>query len=272
MKKKYLRVPVALLSVILLTSCGSYHVRPNITAQERFELAKRMFKNKDYFDAKNQFKILILNNPGLPFIDEAQYFLADSHFHMKEYILAADEYNRLVRLYPKSEWLDDAMFKIGMCDYKLSPKPSLDQKYTFQAVQHFQEFLEEYPDSEFVPEAERLLKICRGKLAEKEYKAGELYRKLGDYYAAVVYFDSVLESYYDSKFVADAQYWKAECLYKMKKNQESLNAFVELVSKYPKSKFVSKSKERIQELEATLAKAKNADGMSSNVKPNELND
>lgn len=266
--KKYFS-PALLLVIFLMTGCGSYHIKPNITAQERFELAKLMFSKRDYFEAKNQFKILVLNNPGLPFIDEAQYYLAESHFHMKEYILAADEYNRLIRLYPKSDWVDDASFKIGMCDYKLSPKPSLDPKYTIQAVQHFQTFIEDFPNSDLIPEAERLLKKCRSKLAEKDYKTGVLYRKLGDYHAAIVYFDSVLENYYDSKYADDAQYWKAECLFKSQKKQESLQAFLEFISKYPKNPYSSKSISRIKKLEEDLAKIKNANGVSSNTKVNE---
>jgi len=248
----------------LFMGCSSYNVKRNMTAEERFELAKRMFKNHDHFEAKSQFKILVLNNPGSPFIDEAQYLLAESHFNLKEYILAADEYNRLIRLYPKSQWLDDAMFKIALCDYKLSPKPSLDQKYTILAVQHFQEFLEEFPQSDLVPEAERLMKICREKLAEKEYKAGELYRKLSNYHAAIVYFDGVINQFYDSKYASEAYYWKAECLYRSQRNEEALTAFLQFMSKYPRSPYAEKSKERIKDLQDYIAKAKNTNKVSSN--------
>lgn len=255
-----------LILTIIPFGCKSYNVKPNLSAQERLELARLMFKNKDYLEAKNQFKILTLNNPGLQFIDEAQFFLAECHFNTKEYILASDEYNRLTRLYPKSQWVDDAYFKIAMCNYKLSPKPALDQKYTFLAEHHFQRFIEDYPNSDLVPEAERLLKKCRTKLAEKEFKAGHLYRKLDNDHGALVYFESVVENYYDTKFVKDAMFWKGESLYELDRKSEALAAFQELLARYPKSKHSEKAKDRLKELESDLNKVSEANGVTSSSK------
>lgn len=250
------------LILIAFSACKSYNVKPNLPAQERFELAMKMFKNEDYFDAKNQFKILILNNPALSFIDDAQYYLAESHFHLKEFILAADEYNRLIRLYPQSEWVDDAQFKIALSDYKLSPKASLDQKYTHLAVEHFQRFLEDFPSSDLVPEAEKLLKECRTKLAKKEFKSGELYRKLHDCEAALVYFNSVLDNYYDTKYARDALYWKGECLFELNRKDESFGTFTELMQRYPKSKYVGDVRERLEEIRADLSEIRQSNGVA----------
>lgn len=244
----------------MAASCGGYNVKPNLAPEERFDLAKRMFNNKDYLEAKTQFKILTLNNPGANFVDEAQFYLAESHFNMKEYILAADEYSRLTRLYPQSSFVDDAQFKVGVCYYRLSPKPSLDQTYTFKAIEQFQQFLEEFPASNLVPEADKMLQTCRTKLAQKEYKAGELYRKLKYWEAALVYFDSVLNTYYDTKFADDALYWKGVALVGLDRYNEAYQTFKGLVTKFPKSKYRSKAKEQIQELEAEHNLAREADG------------
>jgi outer membrane protein assembly factor BamD len=231
---------------------------------DRFELAKKMFNNRDFFDAKTQFKILTLNNPGIHFIDEAQFYLAESHFNLKEYIIAIDEYSRLIRLYPKSQWVDDAQFKIALSDFKLSPKPSLDQTYTMQAVENFQRFLEDFPNSDLVPEAEKMLRISRTKLAKKEYKAGELYRKLHDYYAALVYFDSVLEKYYDTQFAHPALYWKGESLYKLNRKSEAYEAFRKLIEKYPKSKYKTKALSRMKEIDTLNVREADGDAALSN--------
>ena len=245
---------------LAVISCSSYNVRPNITPDDRFDLAKKMFKKRDFFEAKTQFKILTLNNPGIHFVDEAQYFLADCHFHLKEYIIAADEFGRLIRLYPRSSWLDDAQFKIGLCYYKLSPKASLDQKYTHQAIDNFQRFLEDFPKSELVSQAEKMLRISRTKLAKKEFKAGELYRKLGDHIGALVYFDSVIENYYDTVYAEPALFWKGECLYKLDRSDEALEAFRELIERYPKSKYKAKAGERIDEINSKVLNAHETDG------------
>lgn len=244
----------------LFSGCSSYNIKPDMTAEQRLALAKTMFKNEDYREAKTQFKILTLNNPGATFTDEAQFLLAECHFREKEFILAADEYARLMRLYPQSRWVDDAQFRVGLCDYRLSPKAALDQKYTLQAVAHFQRFLEDFPNSDLVPEAEKMLLECRTKLAKKEFKSGELYRKFSDYYAALVYFDSVLGSYYDTEWAEPSLYWRAECLYKLQRKREALDTFNELLLKYPKSRFRTRANERRKDIESELAKSQETDG------------
>ncbi|MCG8604005.1 outer membrane protein assembly factor BamD [bacterium] len=247
---------------LLWFNCGGYKVPPNLSAEERFDLGKRMFANRDYVDSKAQFKILTLNYPGIKFMDEAQFLLAESHFNMKEYILASDEYNRLVRLYPNSQWVDDSQFKIGVCDFKLSPKPSLDQKYTFQAIQNLQRFIEDFPISPLIPEAEKLLNISRGKIAEKEFKTGDLYRKLKDHSAALVYYNSVLATYYDTPYAEGALFWKGQCLLKLDRHEASLGAFEEFVQKYPKSRMHSEALAKIKDLRKQLRQAQKANGDS----------
>lgn len=244
---------MAVTVALIMAGCSSYNVKPDIRAEERFKIAQKMFKSRDYFEAKNQFKIITLNNPGASFVDEAQYFLGECHFKMKEYILASDEFSRMTRLYPKSPWVDDAQFRIAYCDYQLSPKPSLDQTYTVKAVEDFQTFIEDFPESDLVPRAEKLLKICRTKLAQKEYKSGELYRKLGDHYGAFVYFSSVIDKYYDTKFAEPATYWKGECLFRLRRRRDSRQAFEELLRKHPRSEFATKAKGRLSEIDTLLA-------------------
>lgn len=237
---------LALLSLLL--ACGTTKIPPNLTAEERFEVAKRLFDKGKYLDAKTQFKIITLNNPGSSIVDEAQYYLAETHFKLKEYLLAASEYERVLRMYPQSPLVDDAQYKIGLCYFKLSPGYALDQDYTLKAIGEFQRFLEDHPNSDLVPQVEKYLFECRSKLAQKDYKAGELYRKMGDCRAAVVYFDSVLNNYYDTKFAEKAHYWKAECLRRLGDYEAAQKEFEDFLSRYPKSGLASTVRSRLQEL------------------------
>src|SRR5690606_39662795 len=81
--------------------------------------------------------------------------------------------------YPAGPWADDARFKVCEAYAELSPHPQLDQEYTKAAIEHCQSLITYYPDSEFVPRAQEILDRMIGKLAEKQYLAGEFYRKRG---------------------------------------------------------------------------------------------
>ena len=221
---------------LFFLSCGSRKPKPNIPAEERLEYAMKKFNDGDYLDAKTEFRIIVLNFPGHNVVDNAQFHLAECHYRMKEYILAIAEYEKLIRMFTNSQYVDDAQFKIGLSNYKLSPKYSLDQVNTLKAIEEFQRFTEDYPESEYAEEANKLIQKCREKLAKKEFKNGDLYRKMSNYRSAIIYFESVLNNYYDTKYAEDAQFWLAVCLKKRHDYDRAVDEFNLFLKKYPHSK------------------------------------
>jgi len=242
---------LALLGSLIL-SCSSGKPKPNLSAEERLTYAKKKFNDSDYLDAKTEFRIIVLNFPGHPVVDEAQYYLAESHYKLKEYILAVAEYEKLVRMFPNSDFVDDAQYKIGLSYYQLSPKYSLDQENTLKAIDELQKFTEEYAESELVAEANDLIQKCREKLARKEYKNGELYRKMSNCSSAIIYFESVLNTYYDTKYAKDAQYWLAECLRREGDFERALVEFDRYLRKYPDSKRKPIVKKILKQIESEM--------------------
>ncbi len=226
---------------VALSACGGSKLRANMTTEERLAYAMRLFEKHDYFEARTQFRIITLNAPGSAIVDQAQFYLAECHFHMEEYIIAGEEYKKLIRLYPKSEYLDDAQFKVGLSYFKLSPKSDLDQKYTWQAIEEFQKFMEDYPESELKAEVEGYFQQVRNKLAKKDYDTGDLYRKLAYYESALVYFDDLLALFYDTKYAEPALFYKAEILYKLEKFDEARDAIHLLMDKYRREASKSES-------------------------------
>ncbi len=258
-RKSTLLSLAVLYTFIYLTSCSSHKIRPDVSAEERLAIALKMFEKRHYLDAKTQFRIITLSNSGSNIADKAQFYLGECHFYLKEYILAASEYERLIKVYPNSEYVDDAKYKLGVSYYNLSPKYSLDQEYTHKAIREFQEFLEDYHSSPLAPQVSEKLYQTREKLARKVYSAAEQYRKMGYYEAASIYFQKVLEGYYDSSFGPKAQYWLGECYRKLEKRSEALEAFTTFLNKYPKHELAAKAKERLAELRRDSS-TKNAGG------------
>jgi outer membrane protein assembly factor BamD len=252
------RILVASTLVLLLAlaiGCSGSKLRTNMTLEERMDAAMRLYEKKDYFEAKNQFRIVTLSYSGSKLADKAQFYLGECHYGLKEYILAGSEYERLLKVYPNSEWVDDAKFKLGMSYFKLSPKYSLDQDYTHKAIREFQEFLEEYHRSDLVKQVQEKLDECRNKLAQKVYAAAEQYYKLGYYDAAEVYYNIVLDEHYDSRFSPMAQYYLGMCYRHLKKEREALDAFQRVVDKYPRHDLAGKARQRISELQAAAKSA-----------------
>lgn len=247
-----------LISILALTSCSNKKLRANLTPDERLALAKEMFEKRSYLDAITQFRIITLSYAGSSIVDEAQYYLADCHFQLKEYILAASEFERLTRVFPNSEWVDDAQFKIGLCYFKLSPKYSLDQGYTLKAIDSFQQFLEDFSTSELVPQVQQKLNECRYKLAQKEYAIAEQYRKLKNYHAAIIYYDSVIEKYYDTEFSPRALYHKAVCLIENRELDQAIASLESFLLKYPNNAWAVRAQQKLKQTKEKVLISKQA--------------
>jgi len=231
-----------------LACAGRQQLVKNASPADSFTKAKAVFDKKDYFKAKNLFTVIVLNNPAGETYEAAQYYLAESHFHLKEYVEAISEYEKLIKSMPRSAWVDDSEYKIGLCYVKLAPGYALDQEYTYKAIDQLQKFLEDYPESELRTEGEKRLAECREKLARKEYKTGELYTRMGYYKAAIISFDVVLDEYYDTSFADDALFLKGVSHLKLNEIEPADLAFRSLIVKYPDSPYRSKAESRLKSL------------------------
>jgi outer membrane protein assembly factor BamD len=245
--KKYILVS-CLMATVYLFSCSQVKLAANASEDERMNAAMKLFEKGNYLDAKTQFRILTLSHSGSLLADKAQFYLAECHFNIKEYILAASEYERLIKVYPSSEYTDDAKFKLGLSYFKLSPKYGLDQDYTRQAIVHFQEFVEDYHDSELTPEVEKYLQEARNKLSQKIFSSAEIYRKMKYYESANIYYNKVIEQYYDTPFAAKALFWIGDCTRALKKYQEALDIFDEFLQKFPNHEWTIRARNKILQI------------------------
>ncbi|MBN1894406.1 outer membrane protein assembly factor BamD [bacterium] len=235
--------------ILFFAAAGCHRETVNwrkLSNDELFLHAKKLYDRKDWFDAKTHFTTVLLGSPAGNILEQAQYLLGDCHFQLKEYVEAIAEFEKVIKSMPNGAYADDARFKIGLCYDRLAPGYALDQDYTYKAIAEFEAFLDEFPQSEFYPEAERKLKSCRDRLAKKEYKTGELYRKMGYYPAAIISFQSVEELYADTEYSDDAVYWRAECLRKMGSWEDAAEAYEKLLNVHPDSPLFAKARLRLK--------------------------
>jgi outer membrane protein assembly factor BamD len=244
LKKKF--IFSSLLYIILsvfIYSCSSSEGSDIKTddPEQAFRIAKRKFDDKDYLEAIDDFSLIKIKFPGTSVSDKAQFYLADSYYHRDEYILAAYEYESMLKNYPLSPLLPETRYKLGLCYYNLSPKYSLDQEFSRYAIEELELYIELYPEDKHVRDAEKKLNELKDKLAYKNYRTGILYMKMDDYKAAALYFKSVYEEYVDSDWADDAMIGEADALINAKKNDEAKKVLERFYKLFPKSTLKSKA-------------------------------
>src|SRR5690606_34098877 len=114
-----------------------------------------------------------------------------------------------VEYYANSPRAEECRFMAAYCFYLEAPRASLDQEYTYRAIESLQLFLNIYPESERAEEASNLIQELRDRLVAKAFANAKLYLDMGlmdDYRAAVIAFDNALRDYPDTKYAEEMEF------------------------------------------------------------------
>jgi len=105
---------------------------------------------------------------------------------------------------------------------------------TLRAMDALQAFIDYYPErADRVKEAQDLIEECRSKLAHKEFASGVIYIKTKDFPSAIIYFQSVIEKYYDTEWAAEAAFRLGEAYAGDEKPDDAVAAYEAFLAKYP---------------------------------------
>ncbi len=228
---------------LLFAACASTNEQSLPSASERFALGMEEYNDENWFDAIQHFEVIRLQYPGSAQADSARFYTAMCRIEREEYILASYDFNQLIAGFPSSPLVQEGQYQFAVCYDRLSPEPALDQAYTSRAIDAYQTFIELYPTNPRVSDAEKRILALTTKLAEKEYMTGVLYTRLENYSAALVYFDTVIDRYYNTEFVDDAMAQKLRILMR-RKQADAASALVKtFLAKYPDSPFATEVRE-----------------------------
>jgi|GEM_PF-2247905 len=228
-----LRTLALLALTFALVSCSQTpkELQPVDQAMAR---AMRQFHKERYIDALDRFTRMTLDYAGSSLMDSIRFMEAECQYQLDEYLLAADLYEEVVTRYPTSPLVEDALLRRADCWFELSPHYALDQTYTVRALEEYQSLLDEHPGSPHQKMAEERIAECRHKLALKEMKSAELYVRMEQWPAALIYLNEVLEGWYDQPDVMEqALYYKALCQQRMKRVADTRATVEEYLRTWP---------------------------------------
>ena len=214
---------------ILLSSCGiSNPFDDNIAYKTRFDDGLAFFEEEKYVKASQQFNIIVERASHTDLGDDALFFLAESYFLNKDYDLALVEFEKLVSRMGFSPYIEKSRWRICETLLLLSPNFYHDQDSSKKAISQIQEFLDDFPNSEYSKDADKLINELRTRLAEKNMETGKLYVKLKAYDSAIVSYKIVINEFYDTKFFNEANMEIIRCLALQKKSDEAKQFLTDL--------------------------------------------
>lgn len=190
------KLSLLLLFVIILASCRSQQlIRPGDTLQVAYAKAYSLYDEEKWDDAISAFETVISIGRGTDIGRDSQYYLAESYYNNRQYLIAASEYERYATSFPNDPRLEEVNYKTALSYYQLSPRYNVDQTHTNRALERFRLFMARHPNSDLVEDAGNKVEELQEKLARKHYESAEFYMRTKRYRAAATYYDIVIDRF-----------------------------------------------------------------------------
>lgn len=275
---KIYRILFILAPLLLLSSCSEYQkTLKSVDIKAKYNYAQKLYEEKDYKRANKLLTQIAPKYVGKPQGERVTFFLANSYFEIKDYNFAGYQFERFLKSYPRSDKASEAAFLGAKSYYMLSPKYSVDQTDTDKALIKLQNFINAYPESEFLEEANAMAKELTIKKEKKEFEIAKQFTKLGGSYildyniAAIASLDNFISDHPGSIFREEAYFLKLKATTNLalnstdNKKQERIDhakaAYDQLLKSYPETKFGKEAAELAQ----TLDKARGLDKQTETI-------
>lgn len=252
---------ISLLLLVLFCSCGEYQkALKTEDVSVKVDMATKMYAAGKYSKAIRLFEQIAPGYRGKPQGENLFYMFAQSYYKTQQYTTAAYQFESFVSGYPKSEKVQEAAFLAAKSYSMLSPVYSLDQADTVKAIDKLQAFIDNYPNSQYLAEANEVVKILSEKIEKKVYENAKGYNTISDFKSAIVAFDNFLADYPGTIFKEDALYYKLDSAYQLainsvpSKMQERLNVAKVAESNLIKFKADTKYKKQADQMLVRIEK------------------
>jgi len=245
---------IAVVATMLLTGClGKKSPAPIAgTSAEPdkvlFDRASNDIKHGKYTVGRLGFQTLINTYPDSEYLAKAKLGIGDSYYKegglagLKQAIV---EYKDFITFFPFLDEAAYAQMQVAMGHYRQMEKPDRDHSEVVQAEAEFQTFLEKYPNSPLVPNAEQHLREVQEVLAEGNFRVAEFYYIRNAYKAAGARLLE-LTNRYPLYSEADRANWMLGQIYeKTEHNDIAARYYARIVKDYPQSSLTGDAKARL---------------------------
>ena len=195
-----MKFSIALLAIILLVGCQPINkILKNPDPAYKLRMAEQYYAKKKYTLAQQIYEDIMPFYRGQPEFEDIFYKYAYTAYYQKDYLNAENLFKNYLEVYPNSVRSEEIDFMRAYTYYRQSPKAELDQTATLKAIGIFQTFINTHPGSSRNKEATEIIDQLRTKLEVKDRKSAQLYYDLGQFRAAAVAFNTMLNQYADTE-------------------------------------------------------------------------
>jgi outer membrane protein assembly factor BamD len=249
--------------VLLLSGCGEYNrVLNKGKNTEKYKLAVEMYEQGEYKKCIPLFEKLVGPYANKPQMERIQYMISDCYFQNENYSMAAYYFGKFITNYPESSKVQEAAYLGAKSHFLAAPLYSRDQEDTYEALTAYQNFIDKYPNSELIEEANADYDALNKKLEKKDYEIAWQYYHREHYSAAIMAFDIFNEEHLASEYKEKTLYYRFKSAYylglksvldkKEERISEAILSQRKFQNAFPESELIPETEEMVRKLQAEL--------------------
>ena len=192
-------------------------------------------------------------HPYSPWARRAQLMSAFSYYTQKNYNKSIETAQRFLSIHPGNKDAPYAYYLIALSYYEQISDVERDQKITEQALAALNDVQRRYPDSQYAADARLKADLVNDHLAGKEMEIGRFYERTGQWLAAQIRFQNVVEDYQTTSHTPEALYRLTETNLALGIPAEAQKYAAVLGANYPGSEWYERAYELVREEAPELA-------------------
>ncbi|MEM7163307.1 MAG: outer membrane protein assembly factor BamD, partial [Bacteroidota bacterium] len=219
----------------------------------KYGKAVEYYKDGQCIKALPLFEELIALYRGTAKSEKIFYYYAQTHYCLKDYILAGYYFKQFGKTFPNSQFVEECTFLSAYCNYLESPGYSLDSGPTQTALNELQLYLELFPNTELKDSVNTLMDELNIKLERKAFENSKLYLRTERYKSAVIALQNVLKDYPATDFREEVMFMIIEANYKLAINsieskkrerlEDTIDSYHKFVDNFENSTNLSKAEQ-----------------------------
>lgn len=260
-----------LLILLALGSCSKYQTLVKKgTPEQKYKAALKYYAKDDYYHSQQLFDELVVLYRGTNKLEKIYYYYANTYYKQGEYVVASYHFKYFAKTFPRSEYAEECLYMSAYCKYLDSAPVELDQSSTKAAITDMQMFINIYPNSDRVADANKVMDELRAKLVVKNFEIAKLYLTTEYYRSAIYSLKQHIKDYPSSPFkeeamylaiVANFDYAEKSISFKQKERYTAtISAVNDYLDSYPEGEDVNSAK---RYLHSAQVRIKRIDKMSS---------
>lgn len=195
-----MKFSVAVFAFLLLIGCQPINkILKSNDKYYKLKMAEQYFAKKKYSQAQLIYEDIMPAFRGEKEFEDIFYKYAYTAYYQRDYMNAENLFKSYLEVYPNGTRSEEVDYMRAYTYYKQSPKAALDQTATMKAIGMLQTFINTHPGSARNKEATAIIDELRMKLEIKDMKAAQLYYDIGQFRAAAVAFNTMLNQYADTE-------------------------------------------------------------------------